>query len=283
MTPRRPQRAPRSSRLLPLLLTLVCVAPGAAWEPTGQRLVTARAVDALPFALQGFFRAHRRRIVALASDPSQWDGADRKQLHHGYLHLDAYGEYPFTALPRNYEAAVRKHSERRLTSQGTLPWQINRSCERLQEAFRVGNVEAIMRQAAILAHYVAEAHDPFNTTLNFDGSRSRQPGVDARYARSLVERYQMFFIIRPSGAFKIETPTEYAFTMLLEAHTWVDNILLADSRARAEQPTYNDAYYDSFYDQIGAVLIRQLSQASQNIGSYWYTAWLNAGSPALPR
>ncbi|MFQ5927898.1 MAG: hypothetical protein ACE5MH_10755, partial [Terriglobia bacterium] len=197
--------------------------------------------------------------------------------------LDAYGEYPFPELPRDYDAAVRKHTESRLTAQGTLPWQIGLYSLRLQEAFQEGDKEAIMQQAATLAHYVAEAHDPFNTTHNFDGSRSGQTGVDARYARSLVERYQMFFIIRPTGAFKIKDPTEYAFAMLLEAHTWVDNVLLADSRARAEQPTYNDDYYDSFYDQVGAVLIRQLSQASQDISSYWYTAWLDAGSPALPR
>jgi hypothetical protein len=259
------------------------VQPSLAWETPGQRLATAKAIDALPFPLQSFFEAHRRQIVTLASDPSQWEAADRKQLHHGYIRLDAYGEFPYGQLPRDYNAAVRKYRLKRLNAEGTLPWEIGLHSLRLKEAFEAGDEDAIVRQAAILAHYVAEAHDPFNTTRNFDGGRSGQAGVDARYARSLVERYQMFFIIRPGGAFKISDPTGYAFGMLLEANSWVDNILLADSQARAEQRDFNDAYYDSFYDQVGAILIRQLTQASQNIGAYWYTAWLNAGSPTLPR
>jgi len=31
------------------------------------------------------------------------------------------------------------------------------------------------------------------------------------------------------------------------------------------------------------MLIRQLSEASTDVGSYWLTAWINAGRPTLPR
>jgi hypothetical protein len=31
-----------------------------------------------------------------------------------------------------------------------------------------------------------------------------------------------------------------------------------------------------------ATLIRQLSDAATDVGSYWFTAWINAGKPALP-
>jgi hypothetical protein len=30
------------------------------------------------------------------------------------------------------------------------------------------------------------------------------------------------------------------------------------------------------------MLIRQLSEASTDVGSYWLTAWINAGRPQLP-
>jgi len=29
--------------------------------------------------------------------------------------------------------------------------------------------------------------------------------------------------------------------------------------------------------------MREISEGSHDIGSYWYTAWLNAGRPQLPR
>jgi hypothetical protein len=279
---RRRRSSSRHSALLVLLLG-AWLLPVEAWEPTGQRLVTAKAIDALPYPLQSFFEAHRQRIVALAADPSQWDAADRKLTHHGFLQLDAYGEFPYNELPRDYNAAVAKFTRKKVTERGVLPWQIGLYSLRLTDAFQEGDPELIIQRAAVLAHYVAEAHDPFNTTRNFDGSRSGQPGADARYARSLVQRYQMFFVIRPAPPFPIKDPTAYAFSMLLEAHSWLQNILLADSQARAEQADYNDAYYDNFYDRVGAILVRQLTHASLNISSYWYTAWLNAGSPPLPR
>ena len=39
---------------------------------------------------------------------------------------------------------------------------------------------------------------------------------------------------------------------------------------------------DRFYNEAGAILIRQLSDAATDVGSYWLTAWVNAGRPQLP-
>ena len=43
-----------------------------------------------------------------------------------------------------------------------------------------------MRQSSPLrlAYYVAAAHDPFNTTINSNGSLSGQPGVNERFSRA---------------------------------------------------------------------------------------------------
>jgi len=48
-------------------------------------------------------------------------------------------------------------------------------------------------------------------------------------------------------------------------------------------PDFTDEYYDRFYNQAGAVVIRQLSDAATEVGSYWLTAWTNAGKPSLPQ
>ncbi len=60
------------------------------------------------------------------------------------------------------------------------------------------------------------------------------------------------------------------------------NILLADRHARHGENSFNDEYYDRFYNQAAAILIRQLSDAATDVGSFWFTAWKNAGSPQLP-
>ena len=105
-----------------------------------------------------------------------------------------------TALPRVYTAAVAKYSRRTLETYGLLPWQIGLSSKKLTDAFQDHNWAEAKVAAAALAHYVAAAHDPFNTTMNTDGKLSGQPGVKGRFDSGLVDRYQLFFFVKPNEA-----------------------------------------------------------------------------------
>jgi hypothetical protein len=88
--------------------------------------------------------------------------------------------------------------------------------------------------------------------------------------------------MKPDDATFLSDPTDHAFDSCMSAHSWIENILLADQRARVGLSAYNDEYYDRFYNLTGAILIRQLSDAASDVGSYWLTAWINAGRPQLP-
>ena len=43
-----------------------------------------------------------------------------------------------------------------------------------------------------------------------------------------------------------------------------------------------DDYFDRFHAAAGYIAARELNNAAHDAGSYWYTAWLNAGRPQLP-
>ncbi|MGA7784866.1 MAG: hypothetical protein WB997_09510, partial [Candidatus Acidiferrales bacterium] len=131
--------------------------------------------------------------------------------------------------------------------------------------------------------YVAEAHDPFNTADDVNVRASGQFGVNDRFGASLVDRYSLFFPLRPNDAHYVKDPTDNAFEDCLSAHSWLQIIILADRRARVGLSDYTDEYFDRFYNQAGAVLIRQLSDAASEVGSYWLTSWINAGRPNLPQ
>lgn len=261
------------------LASLLLPGHAAAWGNNAQRLILNHAVDTLPYELRPYFETNRNFLIQHVNDPlSQIDKHPHERQNH-FIELDKYGKFPFEALPRSYKAAVAKYSKSHIDSTGLLPWQVGVYSQKLMEDMKAGRWDEARVDAAFLADYVAEAHDPFNTTENYDGKMTGQSGVNDRFNTILVDRYGSFFPMNPHDAVFITDPTDYAFEMSLNAHSLVESILLADRAAKRGLASYTDEYYDRFYNLTAASLIKQLSDAATDVGSYWLTAWVNAGKP----
>jgi hypothetical protein len=270
--------------MLALTLPLAIYAPAAfAWGNNANKLIVNRAIDTLPADLRPFFDNSRAELLNHVNDPFVTVAKTPAERKNQFLYLEKYGRFPFELLPRNHKAAVTKFGKSKLESNGLLPWQIGVYSAKLTEAMQTGKWADAKLYAAVLASYVAAAHDPFNTTDNMDGHLSAQNGINERFGTSLVDRYSSFFFMRPNDATFIADPTDHAFEACLSSHSWLETVLYADRDARRGLNSYTDEYYDHFYNQAGAVLIRQISDAATDVGSYWLTAWKNAGQPQLPR
>jgi hypothetical protein len=256
--------------------------PLLAWGGNAHKLIVNKAIDTLPADIRAFFEANRSSLVLHVTDPLDSLATAPAERRNHFLYLDRYGRFPFSALPRSYKAAVTKFGKSKLESTGLLPWQIGVYSQKLTESMKLGHWDEAKIDAAVLANYVAETHDPFNTTENFDGHLTGQTGINERFGTTLIDRFSSFFPMRPSDASYINDPTDHAFESCLSAHSWLENILLADRNARFNGKSYNDEYFDRLYNQAAATLIRQLSDAATDVGSYWLTAWINAGRPSLP-
>jgi hypothetical protein len=271
-------------------LILVCVAAAvllwpvstSAWGNNANKLIVNRAIDTLPPDLRSFFDGNRSILLQHVNDPFITVEKTPAERKNQFIYLDKYGRFPFELLPRSYKAAVSKFGRSKLESNGLLPWQIGVYSAKLTEAMQTGKWADAKLYAAVLASYVAAAHDPFNTTDNMDGHFSAQNGINERFGTSLVDRYSSFFFMHPNDASFIADPTDHAFEACLSSHSWLETILYADREAHRGLNAYTDEYYDHFYNQAGAVLIRQISDAATDVGSYWLTAWKNAGQPSLP-
>ncbi|MEJ2009950.1 MAG: hypothetical protein P8Z30_17640 [Acidobacteriota bacterium] len=231
--------------------------PAYCWGGSAHRLADDWAIGTLPSGLGDFFRTNRSFILAHANDPEEWMKKDRYERMRHYIFLNKYGMFPYLELPHAYRAAVKKYGPGHIKHNGVLPWQVGEYSLKLTNDFRKRDWE-----------HVRQLTGP--------------TGLERRFGSDLVERYSHFFMFRPDNASKISDPTEHAFQMVLEAHTWVDQIILADLRALAGQPGYTDEYYDRFYSRVGSTAMKEISESAHDIGSYWYTAWVNAGRPELP-
>jgi hypothetical protein len=255
-----------------------------AWGRGAHKLVVNQAMDTLPQEIRGYFDSNRNFLLEHVNDALELAAKTPAEKRNDYLYLDKYGHFPFDVLPHSYKAAVEKYGKSKVQANGLLPWQIGVYSARLTEDMRTGRWEEARLDAAMLAGYVADAHDPFNTTENSDGRLTAQEGVNERFGTALIDRYSSFFPMRPNDAAYINDPTDHAFDVCLASHSWLEPILLADRTAYQSSKiySYNDEYFDRFYNQAAAILIRQLSEASSDVGSYWLTAWINAGKPNLP-
>jgi len=267
-----------------MFLTILAVPfPAKAWGASAERLVAGKAIDTLPPDIRGFFDANRDYLSRHVTEPLDLLAKNPLvERRNHFVYLDHYGKFPFHALPRDYKEAIAKFSKSKLDLSGVLPWQIGVYNQKLTAAMRDHDWDQTRMAAAYLACYVAQAHDPFHTTEDFDGRISGQPGVDLRFGTSLVDRFSLFFPMRTDDAIYLRDPTDHAFDSAMSAHASLENILLADRSARDGLSDYTDEFFDRFYNLAGPILIRALSDAATDVGSYWLTAWINAGRPRLP-
>ena len=178
-------------------LVIVAPVPLGAWGMEVHKDITRRALDALPAELKPFFDVQREFIIEHSVDPDLWrivdlrgDRGDEEPNH--FIDIDGLDEpRPFTNVPREWDAYVKRYGLERANTIGRLPWRIEEIfgtlVTRLREAgqgtpaYAAANARYL---AAVLAHYIEDAHQPFHAVLNYNGQLTGQQ----RDSRALRDR-----------------------------------------------------------------------------------------------
>jgi hypothetical protein len=259
-----------------------------AWGAGGHRLILERAIDLLPPELRSAFDADRTTLLAHASDPDLWRAAGfEEEAPRHFLDIDAYGPPPFSALPREFGAAVEKYGPETVTKNGLLPWRAAEMRGRLVRAFeahasgqRYGLGNAVYL-TAVLAHYVADAHQPFHAVLNYDGQLTNQYGIHARFEDDLPTRFAARLTYSPAAPKPILDTRDTVFDALASGATLAEGLLAADRRAAEGRAEYDDGYYEAFFAATQPVLERRTSEAITAVAGVILGAWQQAGRPDL--
>lgn len=263
--------------------------PAQAWGFIGHRYIMDRAIDLLPPPLKPFFEHYRAEMVVRAIDPDLWRTAGWPDDPNHFLNLGAreLGPPPFTALPRDYGAALEQFGVTALKRLGTLPWREGEMFGNLRRAFegfaRDGTYspDAVALFAPVLGHYVQDSRQPLHASDNYDGQLTGNEGIHARFESDLVERYLQRMTITPAPARPIANPVDAAFATLLESHAAVEAIINADSAAIEGRDAYDDVYFEKFFAAMKPLVEHQLAGAITDTASFIIAAWEQAGKPTL--
>jgi hypothetical protein len=276
------------------------------WGFWAHKQINRNAISLLPAEMQPFFKQNEAWIVTHAVDPDNRRRVDPNEGARHYIDIDRYGKYPFSDLPHQYEEAVKKYSDSTVKQNGTVVWRIADYTKKLTQAMREQNRSDILYFAANLGHYVADCHVPLHATENYDGQLTGQQGIHARWESDYPERFMTSYEpvrladLRGNSlaVYYIKSPLDDSFAWALESYVMIAAVLKADSIAKAATPDslftekkfpngrsqkiYPDAYYKKFKEQLNGTVEPRFEQAVQRVASLWYTAWVDAGKPALP-
>lgn len=279
-------------RIAALILLLAVPRPAAAWGFEAHRFITEQMIALLPAELRPLFEKQKARLIERCVDPDLWRvvGWDTEDPNH-FVDLDYYGEYPFTALPHDYDKAVQKFGKEVVHEQGLLPWRTAEFYGRLQRSFeslkRDGlpsyTLDNIVIFSAILAHYVEDGHVPLHAIVNYDGHKTNQGGVHGRWEADLFERNRGRFTVAPAPVTPIADPREFMFDTLLASNRLASGVLASDLSAVAGRLFYDDGYYEAFGKGQLSVMERRLNDSITAVASAIAGAWEQAGRPAIPQ
>ena len=261
-------------RIVPALLALgLCLAtPLSAWGRHGHRIVAALALQDLPPGPAAWFQGLEATVEDHSSDPDEWK-QDRAEGPRHYLEMDTYdGD-----LPASEDEARARLGKALFRKSGQLPWVIQDRVRILTEAFQSGDRARVALEASYLSHYVGDLHVPLHTVTNYDGQKTGQKGVHARWETGLVDRLAVPAEPRPA-ALEPDLPLA-PWRWLRETYPLAEQVL-ADDRAAGDG--HGAAYWQAFAHAQEATVRNQLARAGQRTAQLILWAWTRAGRPAAP-
>lgn len=282
-------RAAATGALYVACLLMGSTRPLDAWGFEVHRFIAERAIEELPLELQPFFLKYRTQVVEHAIDPDLWRNAgfeDEPPRH--FVDMDAYGDYPFEALPHDYEQALAKFGKEFVIKNGLLPWRTEEIYLKLVGAFkdqksgRTYALDNIKFYTSIVAHYVSDAHVPFHAVVNYDGQLTGQHGLHARFETELFERYRSVLEIHPVKVVVTSSARDFVFDRLAESARLAGDVLAADREAIGSGDVYDKAYFDRFLARTRPTLERRISDAIGAVAAIVTKAWEESGKPDLP-
>ena len=275
------------------ILILFCTS----WGYFAHYKINRLAVFTLPKSMAGFYKANIVFITEHAVSADKKRYVDTTEAPRHYLNADHYGKKPFTKIPQRWNDAVVKYSEDSLNKQGTVPWTIQRTYYRLVNAFKARDTLAILTASANLGHYIADAHVPLHLTQNYNGQLTNQTGIHALFETRIPELFGNSYSYYIGKARYIENPLAQAFKICRTSFSEVDSVLRLERLLSRTYPPnkkmvrvkrgnrmvtdYSVEYSRAYQKLLRGMVQRRMRSAILSIGSYWYSAWVDAGQPDL--
>lgn len=283
-------------RLTILIALIIPLFLCTSWGFFAHQRINQLAIFTLPNGMIGFYKKNIKYITEHAVDPDKRRYADTLEAPRHYLDVENY-EKEIDSIPQKWNDAVDKYSLKKMNENGIVPWQIQRTYFSLVKAFKTRDSVKILKYSADLGHYIGDAHVPLHTTSNHNGQLTNQVGIHAFWESRLPELFSMNYSFVVGKAIYIKNPLKEAWKILKHTHSLVDTVLTFEAQLNTNFPSdkkysfsernnmvlkqYSVSYSKAYHDAMNKMVEKQMRSAILEIGSFWYSAWVDAGQPEL--
>ena len=156
----------------------------------------------------------------------------------------------------------------------------------------------IINIAADLGHYIADAHVPLHACSNYNGQKTDQYGIHAFWESRIPELFadtQYDFLV--GKATYIRDVRKFAWETIRTSGSLADSVLSMEAALKSFYPRDQQMCFDqrlgqtvwiqcrdyaaAFQDKMQGMVEIRMREAIHSVGSLWYSAWVEAGSPPL--
>jgi hypothetical protein len=274
----------RNTRRLAAALALVAFLPatGWTWGAVGHRYIAQNYSKHLPAYMDGL-RSYDATIYTHVTDPDTRKSTTPGEAEKHYIDIDWYPEWLAGTFPRDRAALEAIYGSATVIDEGIVPWAVTASVSTLTSQFQAQNWSGAALTIADLCHYVGDANQPLHVTNNYDGGLTGNNGIHSRYESTMIGTYVGQLSTPTLTARYFPSAQDAIFDVILPSWSDVALVIAADNTAKAASGgSYNSTYYASLWNSTRIFTQARMDTASWMTASYVYTAWINAGQPAIP-
>ncbi|MCC9165633.1 zinc dependent phospholipase C family protein [Pontibacter harenae] len=278
---------------------LACSALSYGWGFFGHKVVHQLAIYGLPKQMQAFFYKHQDYLVQKSVRPDERRNDDPTEAPRHFIDIDVYGEDAVYTMPQAWEAAAARYSADTLVKYGIVPWHVVVMKERLTNAFKQQNADNILYYAADLGHYIADAHVPLHTTVNYDGQLTNQKGLHSLWESKVPEMHAKTYQLQNKKAVYLPDTEKAIWEVVRASHKLFPQVLEVEREATKgftpetkyvtverygrQRQYYSDEFAAKYAELLGPTVAQRLEGSAEVIANFWYTCWVDGGKPDLDK
>lgn len=281
------------------VLVLVCSVVANGWGFFGHKVVHQLAIYGLPKQMLGFFYKNQEYLVQQSVRPDERRNHDPEEAPRHFIDVDVYGVDAVYTMPQSWNAAAEKYPVDTLKKYGIVPWHVMVMKERLTNAFRQQNADSILYYAADMGHYIADAHVPLHTTLNYDGQLTNQHGLHSLWESKVPEMHANTYRLQNRKAVYLKDAETAIWEVVRASHRMFPDVLELEREATKsftpdtkyvtverngrKRQYYSDEFARKYAALLGPTVELRMQASAEVIADFWYTCWVDGGKPDLDK